>query len=65
MKKSKFIILVVFALVITNVSAYFLGKNSANGYQLDFSKNEAAKDKKQTSDAPQFLTDKQLTLWVR
>lgn len=55
MKKSKFIILVVFALVITNVSAYFLGKNSANGYQLDFSKNEAAKDKKQTSDAPQFF----------
>lgn len=55
MKKSKFIILVVFALVITNVSAYFLGKNSAKGYQLDFSKNEAAKDKKQTSDAPQFF----------
>lgn len=55
MKKSKFIILVVFALVITNVSAYFLGKNSAKGFQLDFSKNEAAKDKKQTSDAPQFF----------
>lgn len=55
MKKSKFIILVVFALVITNISAYFLGKNSAKGYQLDFSKNEAAKDKKQTSDAPQFF----------
>lgn len=55
MKKSKFIILVVFALVITNVSAYFLGKNSAKGYQLDFSKNEAAKDKKQTSDSPQFF----------
>lgn len=55
MKKSKFIILVVFALVITNVSAYFLGKNSAKGYQIDFSKNEAAKDKKQTSDAPQFF----------
>lgn len=55
MKKSKFIVLVVFALVITNVSAYFLGKNSAKGYQLDFSKNEAAKDKKQTSDAPQFF----------
>lgn len=55
MKKSKFIILVVFALVITNVSAYFLGKNSAKGYQLDFSKNEAVKDKKQTSDAPQFF----------
>lgn len=55
MKKSKFIILVVFALLITNVSAYFLGKNSAKGYQLDFSKNEAAKDKKQTSDAPQFF----------
>lgn len=55
MKKSKFIILVVFALVITNVSAYFLGKNSAKGYQLDFSKNEAAKDKKQASDAPQFF----------
>lgn len=55
MKKSKFIILVVFALVITNISAYFLGKNSAKGYQLDFSKNEAAKDKKQISDAPQFF----------
>lgn len=55
MKKSKFIILVVFALVITNISAYFLGKNSAKGYQLDFSKNEAAKDKKQTSDSPQFF----------
>lgn len=55
MKKRNFIILVIFALVITNVSAYFLGKNSAKGYQLDFSKNEAAKDKKETSDAPQFF----------
>lgn len=55
MKKSKFIILVVFALVITNVSAYFLGKNSAKGFQLDFSKNEAAKDKKEASDTPQFF----------
>ena len=59
MKKSKFIILIVFALVITNISAYLLGKNSAKGFELDFSKNETTTEKKDVkTDGPDFF-DKQ------